>query len=229
MSRLIWDAVGERRYETGVKKGVIYPQGSDGLYPKGAAWNGLTGVTESPSGAEVTPLYANDDKYANLVSKEEFGGTIEAYTFPDEFIPCNGSVEAAPGVKLGQQSRKQFGFTYVSGVSNDTEGYEHGYKVHLVYGALAKPSEVGRSTVNDNPDAITLSWEFSTTPVNVTGFKPVAHLEIDSTKVDAEKLKKLEDILYGKDPTTEGGADGTEARLPLPDEVIGLFKVAAAG
>lgn len=229
MSRLIWDAVGERRYETGVKKGVVYPQESNGSYPKGAAWNGLTGVTESPSGAEVTPLYANDDKYANLVSKEEFGGTIEAYTFPDEFIPCNGTVEAAPGVKLGQQSRKQFGFTYVSGVSNDTEGYEHGYKVHLVYCALAKPSEVGRSTVNDNPDAITLSWEFSTTPVNVTGFKPVAHLEIDSTKVDAGKLKQLEDILYGKDPTTEGGSDGTEARLPLPDEVIELFKVAAAG
>lgn len=229
MSRLKWDDVGKRRYETGVKNGVVYPQESNGSYPKGAAWNGLTGVTESPSGAEVTPLYANDDKYANLVSREEFGGTIEAYTFPDEFDPCNGAVEAVPGVKLGQQPRKQFGFTYVSGISNDTEGYEHGYKVHLVYGALAKPSEIGRSTVNDNPDAITLSWEFSTTPVGVTGFKPVAHLEIDSTKVDDKKLKELENILYGKNPTTEGGDDGTEARLPLPDEVLALFGVVAAG
>lgn len=226
MAKLVWDKTGERLYETGVKQGVVYPQSSEGTYPKGAAWNGLTAVTESPSGAESTALYADDIKYLNLVSNEEFGGTIEAYTYPNEFAPCNGSVEAAPGVNLGQQPRKQFGLCYRTGLGNDTEGYDHGYKLHLVYNALAAPSESAYSTVNDSPEAITFSWEFSTTPVNVTGHKPVAHLEIDSTKVEPAKLKALEEILYGKDPTTEGASDGTDARLPLPDEIIEMFKAA---
>lgn len=226
MAKLVWDKTGERLYETGVKQGVVYPQSSEGTYPKGAAWNGLTAVTESPSGAESTALYADDIKYLNLVSNEEFGGTIEAYTYPDEFAPCNGSVEAAPGVNLGQQPRKQFGLCYRTGLGNDTEGYDHGYKLHLVYGALAAPSESAYATVNDSPEAITFSWEFSTTPVSVKDYKPVAHLEIDSTKVDKEKLTALEEILYGKDPTTEDAGDGTDARLPLPDEVIELLKTA---
>ena len=226
MAKLVWDKTGERLYETGVKQGVVYPQNVDGSYPKGAAWNGLTAVTESPSGAESTALSADDIKYLNLVSNEEFGGTIEAYTFPEEFAPCNGSVEAAPGVNLGQQPRKQFGLCYRTGLGNDTEGYHHGYKLHLVYGALAAPSESAYATVNDSPEAITFSWEFSTTPVNVTGHKPVAHLEIDSTKVEPAKLKALEEILYGKDPTSEGASDGTDARLPLPDEIIEMFKAA---
>lgn len=226
MAKLVWDKTGERLYETGVKQGVVYPQSSEGTYPKGAAWNGLTAVTESPSGAESTALYADDIKYLNLVSNEEFGGTIEAYTYPDEFAPCNGSVEAAPGVNLGQQPRKQFGLCYRTGLGNDTEGYDHGYKLHLVYGALAAPSESAYATVNDSPEAITFSWEFSTTPVSVKDYKPVAHLEIDSTKVDKEKLTALEEILYGKDPTTEDAGDGKDARLPLPDEVIELLKTA---
>lgn len=226
MAKLVWDKTGERLYETGVKQGVVYPQNADGSYPKGAAWNGLTAVTESPSGAESTALYADDIKYLNLVSNEEFGGTIEAYTYPDEFAPCNGSVEAAPGVNLGQQPRKQFGLCYRTGLGNDTEGYDHGYKLHLVYGALAAPSESAYATVNDSPEAITFSWEFSTTPVSVKGYKPVAHLEIDSTKVDPAKLTALEEILYGKDPTTEDAGDGKDARLPLPDEVIELLKTA---
>lgn len=226
MAKLVWDKTGERLYETGVKQGVVYPQNADGSYPKGAAWNGLTAVTESPSGAESTALYADDIKYLNLVSNEEFGGTIEAYTYPDEFAPCNGSVEAAPGVNLGQQPRKQFGLCYRTGLGNDTEGYDHGYKLHLVYGALAAPSESAYATVNDSPEAITFSWEFSTTPVSVKGYKPVAHLEIDSTKVDPAKLTALEEILYGKDPATEGAGDGKDARLPLPDEVIELLKTA---
>lgn len=226
MAKLVWDKTGERLYETGVKQGVVYPQNAEGTYPKGAAWNGLTAVTESPSGAESTALYADDIKYLNLVSNEEFGGTIEAYTYPDEFAPCNGSVEAAPGVNLGQQPRKQFGLCYRTGLGNDTEGYDHGYKLHLVYGALAAPSESAYATVNDSPEAITFSWEFSTTPVSVKDYKPVAHLEIDSTKVDKEKLTALEEILYGKDPTTEDAGDGTDARLPLPDEVIELLKTA---
>ena len=223
MSRLVWDKIGERFYETGVKKGVVYPQADDGSYPKGAAWNGLTAVTESPSGAEATALYANDSKYLNLMSNEEFGGTIEAYTYPDEFAPCNGSVEAAPGINLGQQPRKQFGLCYRTGLGNDTEGYDYGYKLHLVYNALAAPSESAYQTVNDSPETVTFSWEFSTTPVDVTNYKPVAHLEIDSTKVDDKKLKELEDILYGKDPTSEGVSDGKDARLPMPNEIIEMF------
>lgn len=215
MSKLVWDQTGERLYETGVKQGVLYLLGSTGTYSKGVAWNGLTNVTESPSGAEATPLYADDIKYLNLISTEEFGGTIEAYTYPDEFAECDGSASLAAGVYIGQQARKTFGFCYRTTLGNDVDNNAHGYKLHLVYGALAAPSEKAYSTINDSPEAITFSWEFSTTPVNVTGHKPTASITIDSTKVDAEKLAALEAILYGD---TEA-----EARLPLPDEVAEIF------
>ena len=224
--KLVWDKVGERYYETGVKKGVLYKQDSSGAYPKGVAWNGLTALTESPSGAEATPLYADNIKYLNLRSAEEFGGTIEAYTYPDEFGECDGSATLADGVTIGQQARKTFGLSYVTTLGNDVNGNDYGYKIHLVYGATASPSEKGYATINDSPEAITLSWEFSTTPVNVTGFKPTAHLEIDSKKCPAEKLKQLEEILYGKDGE---GSTGTDPRLPLPDEIKTLIGVAAAG
>lgn len=214
MSKLVWDKTGERLYETGVKQGVLYPMDAKGTYPKGVPWNGLTNVTESPSGAEATALYADDIKYLNLMSNEEFGGTIEAYTYPDEFAECDGSASIATGVYIGQQARKTFGFCYRTTIGNDVESNAHGYKLHLVYGALASPSEKAYSTINDNPEAVTFSWEFSTTPVNVTGFKPTACLTIDSTKVDAEKLAALEKILYGDDSD-----ESSVARLPLPDEV----------
>lgn len=214
MSKLVWDKTGERLYETGVKRGVLYPQAAGGTYPKGVAWNGLTNVTESPTGAEATALYADDIKYLNLMSNEEFGGTIEAYTYPDEFAECDGSASLATGVYIGQQPRKTFGFSYCTTIGNDVESNAYGYKLHLVYGALASPSEKAYSTINDSPEAITFSWEFSTTPVNVTGFKPTACLTIDSTKVDAEKLAALEKILYGDDT-----GEAATARLPLPDEV----------
>ena len=214
MSKLVWDKTGERLYETGVKQGVLYPMDAKGTYPKGVPWNGLTNVTESPSGAEATALYADDIKYLNLMSNEEFGGTIEAYTYPDEFAECDGSASIATGVYIGQQSRKTFGFCYRTTIGNDVESNAHGYKLHLVYGALASPSEKAYSTINDNPEAVTFSWEFSTTPVNVTGFKPTACLTIDSTKVDSEKLAALEKILYGDDAD-----ESAVARLPLPDEV----------
>lgn len=214
MSKLVWDKTGERLYETGVKQGVLYPMDEKGTYPKGVPWNGLTNVTESPSGAEATALYADDIKYLNLMSNEEFGGTIEAYTYPDEFAECDGSASIATGVYIGQQPRKTFGFCYRTTLGNDVESNAHGYKLHLVYGALASPSEKAYSTINDNPEAVTFSWEFSTTPVNVTGFKPTACLTIDSTKVDAEKLAALEKILYGDDSD-----ESAVARLPLPDEV----------
>lgn len=211
MPKLVWDKTGERYYETGVKQGVLYPIDNQGTYPKGVAWNGLTNVTESPSGAEATALYADDIKYLTLISTEEFGGTIEAYTYPDEFAECDGSASLATGVYIGQQPRKTFGLCYRTTVGNDVDNNNYGYKLHLVYGALASPSEKAYATINDSPEAITFSWEFSTTPVNVTGFKPTACITIDSTKVDAEKLTALEKILYGDDET--------EARLPLPDEV----------
>lgn len=221
MSKLVWDKTGERLYETGVKQGVLYPMDANGAYPKGVAWNGLTNVTESPSGAEATALYADDIKYLNLMSNEEFGGTIEAYTYPDEFAECDGSASIATGVYIGQQARKTFGFCYRTTIGNDVESNAHGYKLHLVYGALASPSEKAYATINDSPEAITFSWEFSTTPVNVTGFKPTACLTIDSTKVDAENLAALEKILYGDD------ADDTAvARLPLPDEVAQVMAAA---
>lgn len=215
MSKLVWDQTGERFYETGVKQGVLYPQETGGTYPKGVAWNGLTAVTESPSGAEATPIYADDIKYLNLVSAEEFGATIEAYTYPDEFAQCDGSAEIAIGVMIGQQSRKTFGLSYKTTLGNDTEGNDFGYKLHIIYGALAAPSEKGYATINDSPEAITFSWEVSTTPVSVSGFKPTASITIDSTKVDAAKLEALEAILYG-------GTDN-EARLPLPDEIVTIM------
>ncbi len=215
MPKLTWDNTGERIFETGVKQGVLYPIQSDGKYTKGVAWNGLTAVTESPSGAEATALYADDIKYLNLLSNEEFGATIEAYTYPDEFAECDGSAELAPGVMIGQQKRKIFGLCYRTTIGNDVEGNDYGYKLHLVYGCLAAPSEKGYSTINDNPDAITFSWEVSTTPVNVAGFKPTSQITIDSTKVDPTKLAALEAVLYG--------AEAAEAKLPLPDEVATLM------
>lgn len=224
MSKLVWDKTGERYYETGVKNGVLYPIQSDGTYSKGVAWNGLTAVTESPSGAENTPLYADDIKYLNLVSAEEFGATVEAYTYPDEFAECDGSASIADGVMIGQQARKIFGMSYKTTVGNDVDGNSHGYKLHLIYGATASPSEKAYATINDSPEAITFSWEIATTPVNVTGFKPTASLVIDSTKADPTKLASLEEILYGKDPTSESASDGVEPRLPLPDEIVTIMK-----
>lgn len=215
MSRLVWDQTGERLYETGVKQGVLFVQDKNGTYPKGVAWNGLTAVTESPSGAEATPLYADDIKYLNLMSTEELGGTIEAYTYPDEFAECDGSASIATGVFIGQQPRKTFGMAYTTTLGNDVESNAYGYKLHLIYGALAAPSEKAYATINDSPEAITFSWEFSTTPVSVSGFKPTANITIDSTKVDPVKLAALEKILYGD---TE-----TEPRLPLPDEVASIM------
>lgn len=215
--KLAWDAVGEKKYEAGVKKGVLYPQ-AEGAYPKGVAWNGLTAVTEKPTGAEVTKLYANDAVYGSLQAAEEFEATIEAYTYPEEFEACDGSKELVPGVYIGQQERQGFGLSYVTTVGNDTEGLAHGYKIHLIYGALAKPSEKAHNTINESPEATTMSWDMSTTPVPVEGFKPTAHLVIDSTKFDATKMKALEDVLYG---TAE-----KEAYLPLPAEVATLMKTA---
>lgn len=215
MPRLVWDAVGERLYETGVKNGVLYPRDSSGSYPTGVAWNGLTAVTESPSGAEANPFYADDDKYLTLMSKEEFGATIEAYTYPDEFAACDGSAELLAGVSIGQQPRSTFGMSYRTVLGNDVDSENYGYKLHLIYGALASPSEKQYSTINESPEAITMSWEVSTTPVAVTGFKPTASLTIDSTKVDETKLAAFEDIIYG--------TEALDARLPLPDEVLTLL------
>ena len=229
MSKLKWDQTGERLYETGVKNGVLYPLSSEGTYSGGVAWNGLTAVTESPSGAEATPLYADDIKYLNLFSTEEFGATVEAYTYPDEFAECDGSKSIANGVFIGQQPRKTFGMCYRTALGNDTEGSDHGYKLHIIYGAKAAPTEKAYATINDSPEAITFSWELSTTPVNVTGFKPTASVVIDSTKCNAEKLASLEEILYGKDPSTLGGEDGTEPRLPLPDEIKTLIGTTGKG
>lgn len=221
MSKLVWDETGKRYYETGTKKGVLYPQDAGGTYPKGVAWNGLTGVTESPSGAEPTKLYADDIPYVTLFSAEEFGFTIEAYQSPEEFDACDGTASVGAGVTIGQQTRKAFGLSYVTTIGNDTEGNDHGYKIHLIYGAKASPSEKGYTSINDSPEAITLSWECTTDPVNVTGFKPTATLTIDSRTADPEKLAELEKMLYGDEMT--------EAKLPLPDEVIELFKAGVGG
>lgn len=218
MAKLIWDATGERFYETGVKNGVLYVADAQGTYPKGVAWNGLTAVTESPSGAEPTPLYADDIKYLNLMSAEEFGATVEAYTYPDEFAQCNGEASLVEGVIIGQQPRKTFGMAYRTVLGNDVSNENYGYKLHLIYGAVAAPSEKAYATINDSPEAITFSWELTTTPVSVNGFKPTASLTIDSTKVEPTKLASLEDILFGNDTT--------EARLPLPDEIATLMKTA---
>ena len=218
MSKLEWDKTGERLYETGVSQGVLYIP-TAGEYNKGVAWNGLTAVTESPSGAESTPLYADDIKYLNLMSAEEFGATIEAYTYPDEFKACNGEIELAEGVNIGQQARSPFGLCYKTVIGNDTLNNDYGYKLHIIYGAQAAPSEKAYATINDSPEAITFSWEITTTPVKVTGAKPTACITIDSTKADKDKLAALEKILYGD---TE-----TEAKLPLPDEIKTLMAKAA--
>lgn len=215
MAKIVWDKIGERIYETGVDHGVLYPADNEGNYPVGVAWNGLIGVSESPSGAEPNPIYADNIKYLNLMSAEEFGATIEAYTYPDEFEACDGSAEISPGVKIGQQIRKPFGLSYRTLIGNDVDSNDHGYKIHLIYGGQASPSERAYATINDTPEAITFSWEVTTTPVEVEGFKPTASITIDSTKVDETKLKALEDILYG---TAE-----EEARLPLPDEVVTII------
>ena len=216
MAKLTWDDTGKRLYETGVKQGVLYLLGEDGTYKNAVAWNGLTAVTESPSGAEATALYADDIKYLSLMSAEEFGATIEAYTYPEEFAQCDGSASLATGVYIGQQARKTFGMCYKTTLGNDVEGNDYGYKLHIIYGAKASPSEKAYATINDSPEAITFSWEVTTTPVAVEGFKPTASLTIDSTKVNAEKLAALEAILYG--------AASEEARLPLPNEVATLLK-----
>lgn len=216
MAKLVWDQSGQRFYETGVKNGVLYVQDESGAYPKGVAWNGLTAITESPSGAEATPLYADDIKYLELLSAEEFGATIEAYTYPEEFEACDGSAEIASGVVIGQQARKAFGLCYKTVVGNDVKGNDLGYKIHLIYGCKAAPSEKAFQTINDSPEAITFSWEVTTTPVNVEGFKPTSTLVIDSTKVDAEKLAAIEAKLFG--------SESEEASLPLPDEIIDMMK-----
>lgn len=221
MSKIVWDKIGERYYETGVRQGVLYPQGTGGTYPTGVAWNGLISVSEAPSGAESTPIYADDIKYLNLISNEEFGATIEAYTYPEEFTQCDGSAAISTGVMIGQQSRKAFGLSYRTVLGNDTEGNDYGYKLHLVYGANASPSQKQYSSINNSPEAIKFSWEVKTAPVTVPGHKPTATITIDSTKVDATKLKTLEDILYGKEASGEDPA--IEARLPLPEEIITIF------
>lgn len=213
--KLVWDQTNERLYETGVKMAVVYPQATGGTYPMGVAWNGLTAVTESPSGAEATALYADDIKYLNLMSAEEFAATIEAYTYPDEFAECDGSAELAKGVAIGQQKRKAFGLCYRTVLGNDVDGNDYGYKLHIIYGAMAAPSEKAYATINDSPEAITFSWELSTTPVSVDGFKPTASITIDSTKADPTKLEALEKILYG--------SEEAEARLPLPNEIAALM------
>ena len=211
---LTWDKTGDRLYETGVDHGVLYIP-TAGEYTVGYAWNGLTAITEAPSGAEASPIYADNIKYLSLTSAEEFGGTIEAYTYPEEFGQCDGTAEPVAGVLIGQQARKSFGLCYRTLLGNDTEGQDHGFKLHLVYGAQAAPSEKAYSTVNDSPEATTFSWEFTTSPVNVTGRKPTSILTIDSTKVDAEGLADLLKILYG--------FGATQARMPLPDEIITLL------
>ena len=212
--KLVWDNVGERFYETGVKNCALYLQSTNGSYPKGVAWNGISAINESPSGAESSPIYADDTKYLNLISNEELSASIEAYTYPDEFSECDGSAEIATGITIGQQPRKAFGLAYKTTLGNDIVGNEYGYKLHLLYGCKAAPSEKAYSTINDSPEAITFSWEISTTPVNVKGFKPTSNLTIDSSKVDPEKLAALEAILFG--------SESAEARLPLPDEIITL-------
>ena len=214
MAKLIWDNIGERFYETGISNGVLYPQAS-GAYPKGVAWNGLSSVSESPSGAEETAIYADNIKYLSLFSAEEFGATINAYTYPDEFAVCDGSAEIVKGVMAGQQARKPFGLVYKTILGNDEEGNDYGYKLNLIYNAKASPSERSYETVNDSPSAIEFSWELTTTPIPVTGFKPTAHLTVDSTKVDSAKLKKLEDILFG--------TEEEDPRLPLPDEIMTIL------
>lgn len=221
MSKLVWDQVGEKTYETGTKQGVLYPQASNGTYPQGVAWNGLTSVSESPDGGDANDIYADDIKYLVLRGVENFGGTIEAYTYPDEFAECDGSAQLMAGVTIGQQPRKSFGFSYVTTIGNDVDMDNHGYKIHLIYGASASPSERSYETINDSPEPINFSWEFSTVPVPVTGHKATSCMIIDSTKVNADALGDLEDVLYGTDGV--GSSAGTTPRLPLPEEVVSIL------
>lgn len=224
MALIKWDQTGERKFETGVDHGVLYPYSrSDNSYSPGVAWNGLTAVNQTPSGAEPTPIYADNIKYLNLMSTEEFGFTIEAYTYPDEFALCDGTATPVPGVAVGQQERRTFGLSYRTLIGNDVDSTGHGYKIHLIWGALASPSEKAYTTVNDTPEAITFSWTATTTPVpfdDDRDLKPSAQLTIDSTKVDEAKLAALEAVLYGAD--AEGGS-ATQARLPLPEEVLDIL------
>ena len=222
MAAITWDATGERLFETGVDHGVLYPISSSGTYDNGVAWNGLSAITESPSGAEATAVWADNIKYVNLLSAEEFGATVEAYTYPDEFAICDGTAELVDGVIVGQQARKVFGLCYRTKIGNDVDGNDHGYKLHIIYGAQASPSEKAYSTINDSPEAISFSWELTTTPVNVTGMNATSYLVIDSTKCDAEKLTALEKILYGS------AEPDTAPRLPLPDEIKTLMTPAGA-
>ena len=224
MAKLVFDEIGKRLYQIGIAECVLFVQKADGTYETGVAWNGVTGITESPSGADVTALWADNIKYLELRAAEEFGGTIEAYTYPDEFEECDGTASVADGVVIGQQKRKKFALAYKTKIGNDTVGDDYGYKLHIIYNASASPTERSFQTVNDSPDVEASSWEFTTTPVPCTGYKPVSHLEIDSTVVDADKLAALEDIVFGTDGT--GGAEGTDSRLPLPDEVISLLAAA---
>lgn len=218
MAKLTWDGTGDRKFETGVSKGVLYPRDDTGTYPLGVAWNGLTAVTDSPSGAEASAVYADNRKYANMVSAEECGGTIEALTYPDEWEACDGSAELGTGVTIGQQVRQSFGFSYQTLIGNDVVGTDLGYKIHLVYGAKAAPSEKAHNTVNDSPEAMTLSWEFTTDPIEVEGFKPTATLTIDSTTTPPAKLQAIEDLLYG--------TVGAGAKLPTPDEIKAILDAA---
>lgn len=221
MSKLSWDQVGERFYETGVRRGVLYPQNtSTGLYPLGVAWNGITAINESPSGAEASDQYADDIKYLSLMSKETFSCTIEAFTYPDEFKECDGSAEIATGVTIGQQSRKAFGLCYRTVVGNDVANEDYGYKLHIVYGCKASPSEKAYNTINDSPEAISFSWEVNTTPVEVDGYKDTATVVIDSTKISSAALAALEEVLYG--------SEEADPRLPLPAEIISIIETADA-
>ena len=215
---LVWDETGKKLFETGVSNVALYPQDTTGVYGAGVAWNGVTNISESPSGAEATTLWANNGKYLNLYSVEEYASSIEAYTYPDEFAECDGSAEIAKGVSIGQQTRKSFGLAYKTLIGSDTDGNDHGYKLHLVYGCKAAPSERSHATVNDSPEALSFSWEISTTPVSVTGHKPTACITIDSTKADPTKLASLEAKLYGD--------TSSEAMLPLPDEIAQIFSAA---
>ena len=216
MAKLVFDAVGSRFFETGVKNGVLFVQDADGGYENGVVWNGLTAVTESPSGAEATPLYADDMKYVVLYSTEEFGATIEAYTYPEEFEQCDGSAQLGTGVVIGQQQRKSFGLVYKTVIGNDVQGQDLGYKIHIIYGAKAAPSEKAFATINDSPEAVTFSWEVSTVPVPVEGHRPTSTLVIDSTKVEAEKLAAIEAKLFG--------SESEESTLPLPNEIANMLK-----
>ena len=223
MSELVWDASGQHLYETGVDNGVLYLQDSTGAYPQGVVWNGLISASENPSGAEANPIYADNIKYLNLFSLEEFGLTIECYTYPQEFAVCNGEANLLEGLTIGQQARKTFGLSYRTKIGNDVDGDNHGYKIHMVYGCMASPSEKSYQTINDNPEAITFSYEINTTPVNVSGFKPIAHMVADSTVLSEAKMTALKKLLYGQNESGTQGEDdyveATNARLPLPDEI----------